>query len=109
MNINPAAAASIAGTARAARRGGESDNQATESTRQRSTTEAPAGKSSESTVDAGDQTQDRGGDGRQVLDVFEHAAEQEDQQPEEQQEAGQQQPRGGASPEGSGENLDLEA
>jgi hypothetical protein len=108
MNINPAAAASIAGTARAAGRGGESDNQATESTRQQSTTEAPAGKSSESAVDAGDQTQDRGGDGRQVLDVFEHA-EQEDQQPEEQQDADQQQPRGGASPEGSGENLDLEA
>ena len=54
MNINPAAAASIAGTARAAGRGGESDNQATEATRQQSTSETPAGKSSESTVDAGE-------------------------------------------------------
>jgi hypothetical protein len=107
MNINPAAAASIAGTARAAGRGGESDNQATEATRQQSTSESPTGKSSESTVDAGDQTQDRGGDGRQVLDVFEHS-DQEDQQ-EETQEEDQQNRAAGASPDGSGENLDLQA
>lgn len=106
MNINPAAAASIAGTARAAGRGGESDNQTTEAARQQATSETPAGKSSESAVDAGDQTQDRGGDGRQVLDVFEHGD--EDQQSQEEPSVEDQQP-GGASPDGTGENLDLQA
>jgi hypothetical protein len=104
MNINPAAAASIAGTSRAAGRGGESDNQATEATRKQSAADAPGGKTSEVTVDAGDQTQDRSGDGRQVLDVFEQTEETEEQ-PEEQEEKRS----GGASPEGSGEHLDLEA
>ena len=104
MNINPAAAASIAGTSRAAGRGGESDNQATEATRKQSAADSPGGKTSEVTVDAGDQTQDRGGDGRQVLDVFEQT-EGTEEQPEEQEEKRS----GGASPEGSGEHLDLEA
>lgn len=71
MNIHPAAAASIAGVSRAASRGGDADNQAIEATRQQSAAEKPAGKSPEAAVDAGDQTDDRGGDGRQVLDVFE--------------------------------------
>ena len=111
MNINPAAAASVAGSARAAARGGESDNQATEATRQQSAAESPAGKSSEAAIDAGDQTEDRGGNGRQVLDIFENS---EDQQGEDdQQEQGQakqdQNGAGGVSPEGTGEHLDLEA
>ena len=74
MNINPsAAAASIAGTSRAAARGGEADSQATESTRQQATAEKPGGKSADSNaIDAGEQTGDRDGNGRQVLDQFEH-------------------------------------
>ena len=74
MNINPsAAAASIAGTSRAAARGGEADNQAIESTRQQSTSEKPGGKAADSNaIDAGDQTGDRDGNGRQILDQFEH-------------------------------------
>jgi len=73
MNVNPSAAASIAGTSRAAARGGEADAQAIESTRQQSTAEKPAGKALDSNaIDAGDQAGDRDGNGRQVLDQFEH-------------------------------------
>ena len=73
MNINPsAAAASIAGTSRAAARGGEADSQAVESTRQQATADKPGGKSTDSNaIDAGEQTGDRHGNGRQLLDQFE--------------------------------------
>jgi hypothetical protein len=77
MNINPsAAAASIAGTGRAAARGGEADAQAMEATRQQATADKPGGKSADSNaIDAGDQTSDRDGDGRQLLDQFERHGE----------------------------------
>ena len=77
MNINPsAAAASIAGTGRAAARGGEADAQAIESTRQQATADKPGGKSADSNeIDAGDQTSDREGNGRQILDQFERQEE----------------------------------
>jgi len=77
MNINPsAAAASIAGTSRAAARGGEADAQAIESTRQQATADKPGGKAADSNaIDAGDQTSDRDGNGRQVLDQFERQGE----------------------------------
>lgn len=105
MNINPSAAASVAGTARAAARGGEADNQATESSRQQSVKETPAGKAADSSaVDAGDQTDDRGGNGRQLLDYFESS----DEQQEEDEQNSPAQPRS-ASPEGTGGHLDLEA
>ena len=72
MNINPAAAASVAGTARAAAKGGDSDNQSTQATARQSAADAPGGKdASDTSVDAGDQTSDRDANGRQVLDVFE--------------------------------------
>jgi len=103
MNINSAAAASIAGTSRAASRGGESDNQATEATRQKSISDKPAGKSPEAAVDAGGQTDDRSGDGRQVLDVF------EEREPEDENEPESQSQRNLASPDGTGSNLDLQA
>jgi len=110
MNMNPAAA-SIAGTSRAAARGGETDNQATAATRQQAASDKPAGKSADAHVDAGDQTGDRGGDGRQALDVFERGAESEDQGAEsEGQGAGQNKRQAAnASPEGTGAHLDLEA
>ena len=104
MNINPSAAASVAGTSHAAARGGDADNQATEATRQQSTTEKPGGKASDSSaVDAGDQAGDRGGNGRQVLDVFERSEENEKNQEET-----LSRPKS-ASNEGTGEHLDLEA
>jgi hypothetical protein len=104
MNINPSAAASVAGTARAAARGGDSDNQASEATRQQSTADAPGGKPSDSNaVDAGDQTGDRGGNGRQVLDIFERSEEDETNQEETQTQSNP------ASADGSGEHLDLQA
>ena len=73
MNINPSgAAASIAGTSRAAARGGEADAQVVESTRQQATADKPGGKSADSNaIDAGEQTGDRHGNGRQLLDQFE--------------------------------------
>ncbi len=73
MNINPSgAAASIAGTSRAAARGGEADSQAVESTRQQATADTPGGKSADSNaIDAGEQAGDRHGNGRQLLDQFE--------------------------------------
>ena len=108
MNINPganaSAAASVAGTSRAAARGGEADNQATEATRQQAAADSPAGKSQEATVDAGEQTNDRGGNGRQVLDVFERE-EQDDLADQEEQQPATQKP----TSDGAGEHLDLEA
>lgn len=107
MNINPSAAASVAGTARAAAKGGESDNKASEANRQQATADAPAGKASDSSaVDAGDQTGDRDGNGRQVLDVFE-SSEEKGSEDETQAEPAKQPPS--ASNDGSGGNLDLEA
>lgn len=74
MNIQPNAA-SLAGTARAAARGGETDNQASEATRQQAKTDQPAGASGESAVEAGDQTDDRDANGRQLYDTFESSEE----------------------------------
>ena len=103
MNINPNAAASVAGTSRAAARGGDADNQSTEAASRQSTAEKPAGKAADSSaVDAGDQTGDRSGNGRQLLDVFEHTGEQEEAHEEPPQ-------HNSASAEGSGEHLDFEA
>ncbi|TWU32856.1 hypothetical protein [Novipirellula artificiosorum] len=75
MNVQPnAAAASIAGTARAAARGGEADAKAADAASKQAITKQPAGKSSESSaIDAGEQTSDRGGDGRQMYDTFERS------------------------------------
>lgn len=106
MNVypSPGVTASIAGTARAAARGGETDNQATEATRRQAIHEQPAGRSAEGHVDAGEQTDDRGGDGRQALDSF--VRDQEPEQPP--AEAATAEPQG--SPvEGSGTHLDLQA
>lgn len=104
MNINPNAAASVAGTSRAAARGGDADNQSTEAASRQSAAEKPAGKATDSSaVDAGDQTGDRGGNGRQLLDVFEHAGEQEEAHEEPRSQ------HNSASGEGSGEHLDFEA
>jgi len=106
MNINPSAAASVAGTSQAAAKGGDADNQATEATRQQSRADAPAGKATDTNaVDAGDQTDDRGGNGQQVLDVFERS-EEEEQEGDEQESRPQSNP---PSADGSGEHLDLQA
>ena len=104
MNINPSAAASVAGTSRAATRGGEADNQAAEATRQQTTSEKPGGKAADSNaVDAGDQTDDRGGNGRQMLDVFEKSENQDDKHDETSSHGKS------VSNDGTGEHLDLEA
>ncbi|GAA5505900.1 hypothetical protein [Novipirellula caenicola] len=88
MQVNPSsAAANIAGTARAAARGGEADSQAAEATKRQATAENPGGKTAEaSAIDSSEQTHDRGGDGRQMYDTFERAKEHDEQetQPEEQ-------------------------
>lgn len=76
--VNPAA--SLAGTGRAAARGGEAESQASEAARQQSTAETPAGKSpDQSAVDAGQQTDDRDGHGQQSLDIFERRKKQPDE------------------------------
>ena len=104
MNINPSAAASVAGTSRAAARGGEAENQASEATNRQSAAESPGGKATDSSaVDAGDQTDDRDGNGRQLLDVFERSGDQEEPQQE------QQSGRNSVASDGSGEHLDFEA
>ncbi len=103
MNINPSAASIVAGTSRAAARGGESDNQAIEANKQKARAEKPGGKTADSNaVDAGDQTGDRDGNGRQVLDVFQSDDEEHTGDPPE--------PKSSKSvaPEGAGGNLDLE-
>ncbi|MGI9470692.1 MAG: hypothetical protein ACR2NZ_04100 [Rubripirellula sp.] len=103
MNINPSAAASIAGTSRAAARGGEADGQAIESSRQQSTAEKPGGKSAQSSeIDAGDQTGDRGGNGRQVLDRFGDNDEREGESTDDL-------PTPSPEKNGPGQHLDLEA
>lgn len=105
MNINPSAAANVAGTARAAARGGDADSQTAEANRQQSTAEKPAGKAADSSaVDAGDQSGDRGGNGRQVLDVFEKSEQDENQE-------SQTPPSPDVSPastDGSGGHIDLQ-
>jgi hypothetical protein len=107
MNINPAAAASVAGTARAAARGGEADNQATESTRQQAKVDRPAGASGESTVHAGEHTEDRDADGRQLYDTFQRS-EQNDQQAEMTDSESENHSRRSANTDGVGSKLDLE-
>jgi len=118
MNINPSAAASVAGTSRAAALGGEAGAQAIESTRQQSTAEKPGGKSADSNaIDAGEQAGDRNGNGRQILDQFEHREESEEQTPDDQvmkgndlDEAGEQSSvpaSEGADDDAPGQYLDL--
>ncbi|GAA4448490.1 hypothetical protein [Novipirellula rosea] len=82
MQVNPSsAAASVAGTARAAARGGEADSQAAEATKRQATAENPGGKTAEaSAIDSSEQTHDRGGDGRQMYDTFERAKEHDEQE-----------------------------
>ena len=106
MNIQPsAAAASIAGTDRAAARGGEADAKRSEASRQKSVSEAPAGKAADSSaVDSGQETTDRGGDGRQVLDVFERASEPEEEAVADEGNSGE-----AVNSETQGGNLDLQA
>lgn len=85
MNINPAAAALIAGTARAAAKGGDSDARASQDTARQSAARAPGGKdAADTSIEAGDQTSDRDANGRQVLDIFERNSDeskQEDSEP----------------------------
>lgn len=104
VNINPAAAAAVAGTARAASRGGEADNQATETTRQQAKVESPAGGTGESTVHAGEHTEDRDANGRQLYDIFE----QSERETADHQEAPTEH-RKSVNAEGVGGGLDLEA
>lgn len=86
MDIQINAAASVAGTGRAAAKGGEADAQASEASRRQATSETPAGKQPEtSAVDAGEQTGDRDGNGQQVLDVFERSKRGDQQDPQESQ------------------------
>ncbi|QDV64729.1 hypothetical protein [Crateriforma conspicua] len=62
----------VAGVQLAAGKGGESDARATEASNQAATAEKPGGKNADSAaVDAGEQTGDRHGNGRQMLDTFE--------------------------------------
>ena len=108
MNINVNAAASVAGTARAAARGGEADAQSADATRQQSTTETPAGKNADSpALDAGDQTGDRDGHGQQALDVFERAGRDDDEDRSQEDEAASQNPA--PSDDEPGSHLDLQA
>ncbi len=82
MQVNPSsAAASVAGTSRAAARGGEADSQAAEATKRQATAENPGGKTAEaSAIDSSEQTHDRGGDGRQMYDTFERAKEHDEEE-----------------------------
>ena len=69
MNIQPNHSVnSVAGSHRAARKGGESEKQAGELSRATNSGQAPAGESADiDSIDKGDQTRDRNGDGRQAL------------------------------------------
>lgn len=79
MNIQPnAAAASAAGTAHAASKGGETDKQSAEAANRQSVRETPAGQRPEAgAVEQSEQSGDRGGDGREFYDTFERADEQQ--------------------------------
>ena len=89
MNIQGShAAISIAGTSIAAAKGGESDKQGSESASQLATSGRPAGRDAATPeVDPGEHLGDRGGDGRQLYDTFEHREERDptpsDEDPEE--------------------------
>lgn len=86
MQIQPGSTLqSVAGTARAAAKGGETDNQASEAAYRQSTAEKPAGKAAEAAgVEAGEQTQDRGGDGRQLYEQFPQRGASDDRESEDQ-------------------------
>lgn len=110
MNIQPSAsAASAAGTAHAASKGGESDKQSAEATGRQSVRDAPGGQRPEtSAVEGGERLGDRGGDGRQLYDSFERADEQTPGEAEEEQ--GDPADAPDEPPEAqSGSHLDLEA
>ncbi|WP_144057889.1 hypothetical protein [Novipirellula maiorica] len=94
MQVNPSsAAANIAGTARAAARGGESDSQAAEATKRQASAENPGGKTAEaSAIDSSEQTHDRGGDGRQLYDTFERAKEHDEDETPTEEAAAEQDP-----------------
>ncbi len=113
MNIQPSvAAASVAGTNRAAGKGGEADNQATEATRRQSTAEQPAGKSPETPgIEAGEQAEDRGGDGREMYDDFNRSGPERDREDHEDATAERtpEQPGLSPPPDGSGGHLDFQA
>jgi hypothetical protein len=106
MNIQPsAAAASIAGVDRAATRGGEADAKRGESLRQQSVSEAPGGKAADSSaIDSGQETADRGADGRQVLDIFEKSTKDEEETVDDHNSL-----RKGVNSDTQGGHLDLEA
>ncbi len=109
MNINPSAAASVAGTSRAAARGGESENQSAEATKQQAKSDAPGGKGGDTAaVDAGDHADDRYGDGRQTLDTFERSDSEEKPEETKEQAETPTAPLSTDEPE-SGGHLDLQA
>lgn len=86
MNVQPpTTSAAIAGTSHAAAKGGEADRQAADLGRRVSQAEQPGGRAEEPTaIDAGEQTQDRGGNGREAYDRFESSRGSDGQDQEEQ-------------------------
>lgn len=109
MNVNPSvAAASIAGVNRAAVKGSESDNQATDARSKQAASEAPAGKNGETQqLDAGDQSGDRDANGRQLLDVFERSEDESEDESDRAAATSDEQQRSQKQP--SEGHLDLEA
>ena len=72
MNINLTPASIVAGTAHAASKGGETDKRASEAAAQQSVSGKPGGKAADTdAVDAGSESDDRGGNGHEAYDIFE--------------------------------------
>lgn len=79
MNIPPVPPASlVAGTAHAAAKGGETDKQSSEAVSQQQNANNPGGKAVDAiSVEKGEKSGDRDGNGREMLDVFERTSDDE--------------------------------
>ena len=110
MNIQGShAAISIAGTSTAAAKGGETDKQGSESASQLATSDKTAGSDAVTPeVDPGEHLGDRGGDGRQLYDTFEHREERDPTPSEEAEERSHSDGPTPASDPSTCSHLDLE-
>lgn len=98
------AGAGVAGSSYAAAKGGETDKQASESSNQQSTAKSPGGKSEAAGVEAGSQTEDRGGNGQEFYDQFDSSGQADSEQDPHGDEDGQDDDTHQIAPSGSDED-----
>ena len=109
MNIHTNPMVTLAGTTIAAAKGGETDKQGSESASQLATSDKPAGRDTVTPeVGPGEHLGDRGGDGRQLYDSFEHREESDRTPSEDADESSHSGSDASASEQCTSPHLDLE-